>query len=150
RLIFAPNLGWKNVDLKTQLEAAIGLPVALDNAANACALSEPWCGHAPDHLKHLLAVAVSEGIGVGLLLNGQLVHGAHAMSGEFGHVSSDAEGPLCSCGNRGCWERYAHTAAAVGSFRESASHAGGPEAPAPPRFDEILRLADEGDARAID
>ena len=150
RLIFAPNLGWQDVNLKTKLEAAIGLPVALENAANAIALSELWFGQHPDHFKHLVAISVSEGIGVGLLLNGQLVHGAHAMSGEFGHVSIDAEGPLCSCGNRGCWERYASNAAAVRYFMESAGDAGGAEAAAPPRFDEILRLADEGDARAID
>ena len=150
RLIFAPNLGWRDVDLKAQLEASIGLPVALDNAANACALSELWFGHHPDHLKHLIAVAVSEGIGVGLLLNGQLVHGATAMSGEFGHVSIDAEGPLCSCGNRGCWERFASNAAAVRYYVDSGGEGDASNGRAPLRFDDILRRADEGDARAVD
>jgi predicted NBD/HSP70 family sugar kinase len=150
RLIFAPNLGWQDVDLKAKLEASIGLPVALDNAANACALSELWFGDHPEHLKHLVAVTVSEGIGVGLLLNGQLVHGAHAMSGEFGHVSIDEAGPLCSCGNRGCWERYASNSAAIRYFMELAGDAGPSRDQSPLRFDDILRRAEEGDRRAID
>ena len=51
RLIFAPNLGWRDIDLQAKLESSIGLPVALDNAANACALSELWFGHHPEHVK---------------------------------------------------------------------------------------------------
>src|SRR5262245_46490593 len=143
RLIFAPNLAWRDVELKTKLEAAIGLPVALENAANACALAELWFGQHPDHLKHVVAVLVSEGIGVGLLLNGQLVHGAHAMSGEFGHVCIDAEGPLCACGQRGGWERYASNTAALRYYTESGGGMGA-------RFDDILRLAGDGDGRATD
>ena len=151
RLIFAPNLGWRDIDLRAKLEASIGLPVALDNAANACALSELWFGHHPEHVKHLVAVTVSEGVGVGLLLNGQLVHGAHAMTGEFGHVSIDEEGPLCACGNRGCWERYASNSAAIRYFTESAGPRG--QATRPVRryaSTHILRRADEGDAGAIE
>ena len=91
RLVFAPNLGWGQVELKRMIEAEIGLPVALENAANACALAELWFGLHPEHLRHLVAVTVSEGIGVGLLLNGQLVHGGDAMAGEFAHVSVDEE-----------------------------------------------------------
>jgi predicted NBD/HSP70 family sugar kinase len=150
RLIFAPNLGWRDVELKAKLESSIGLPVALENAANACALSELWFGHHPEHVKHLVAVTVSEGIGVGLLLNGQLVHGAHAMSGEFGHVSIDPEGPLCSCGNRGCWERYASNSAAIRYFSESAGDSDKSIGQSPLRFDDLLRRADEHDARALD
>src|SRR4029453_12446737 len=93
RLVFAPNLGWGPRGLKGPTEAEIGLPVALENAANACALAELWFGLHPEHLRHLVAVTVSGGIGVGLLLNGQLVHGGDAMAGEFGHVSVDENGP---------------------------------------------------------
>ncbi len=150
RLIFAPNLGWRDIDLQAKLESSIGLPVALDNAANACALSELWFGHHPEHVKHLVAVTVSEGVGVGLLLNGQLVHGAHAMTGEFGHVSIDEEGPLCACGNRGCWERYASNSAAIRYFTENAGQTDRPPDQSPVRFDHILRRADEGDAGAIE
>src|SRR6185369_2908103 len=107
RLVFAPNLGWPAVDIKDLLEAATNLPVVLENAANACALAELWFGHHGEHIPHLLAVTVSEGIGVGLLLNGQLVHGSHSLAGEFGHVTVDEDGPPCPCGKSGCWERYA-------------------------------------------
>ena len=149
RLIFAPNLGWRDIDLQAKLEASIGLPVAVENAANACALSELWFGDHPEHLQHVVAVTVSEGIGVGLLLNGQLVKGADAMGGEFGHVIIDEAGPPCRCGNRGCWERYASNSATIRYFTESA----GPSEPRdrpPPSFDDILRRADGGDARALD
>jgi predicted NBD/HSP70 family sugar kinase len=150
RLLFAPNLGWpEEIDLKAHLEAAIGLPVALDNAANACALAELWFGNHPEHVRHLIAVTISEGIGVGLVLNGQLVHGAHSMSGEFGHVSIDEQGPLCSCGKRGCWERYASNAAAIRYFEESAADADQSNGQSKLRFDDILRRAGEGDGRAI-
>lgn len=150
RLVFAPNLEWRSLDLKQLLESAIGLPVVLENAASACALAELWFGRQPDHVKHLVAVTVSEGIGVGLLMNGQLVHGRDAMAGEFGHVTLDESGPLCSCGKRGCWERYASNSAAV-AYYESLSDpdaaAGGP--PAPVAFADILSRAADGEARAI-
>jgi predicted NBD/HSP70 family sugar kinase len=150
RLIFAPNLGWRDVELKAKLETSIGLPVAVENAANACALAEMWFGQHPEHVKHLVAVTVSEGIGVGLVLNGQLVHGSHAMSGEFGHVSIDEDGPPCSCGKRGCWERYASNSAAIRYVVESAADADGSNGAPPPRFDDILRRAEQGDRRAGD
>ena len=66
-LVFAPNLGWGDVDLRPLLEAAIGMPVVVENAANACALAELWFGRHPEHVRNLVAVTVSEGIGVGLL-----------------------------------------------------------------------------------
>jgi ROK family/MarR family len=114
KLVFAPNLGWgQQIDLRQPLEAAVGVPVMLENAANACALAELWFGGHPEHVRNLIAVTVSEGIGVGLLLNGQLLHGADGLAGEFGHVSIDENGPACSCGRRGCWERYASNAAAI-------------------------------------
>ena len=113
RLVFAPNLGWRDVDLRVMLEAATGLPVNVENAANACALGELWFGRHDEHVRHLVAVTVSEGIGVGVLLNGQLVRGANAMAGEFGHMTFDETGPPCCCGKRGCWERYASNSAAV-------------------------------------
>jgi len=148
RLVFAPNLGWGPVDLKRLIEAEIGLPVVLENAANACALAELWFGLHPEHVRHLVAVTVSEGIGVGLLLNGQLVHGGDAMAGEFGHVSVDENGPPCPCGNRGCWERYASNSAALEYYRGDGQDASGAR-PAM-SFPDLLQLAETGDARAIE
>jgi predicted NBD/HSP70 family sugar kinase len=144
RLVFAPNLGWGQVQLTKMIEEAVGLPVNVENAANACALAELWFGRHAEQVRHILAVTVSEGIGVGLLLNGQLVHGATSMAGEFGHVSLDDNGPPCRCGRRGCWERYGSNSAAVQYY---ASIGGASEAP---RFVDLPRLADRGDARAAE
>ena len=144
QLVFAPNLGWGRVDLRTQIEAAINMPVIVANAANACALSELWFGR-HDNVRHLAAVTVSEGIGVGLLVNRQLVGGGHSMAGEFGHVTIDEQGPRCPCGKRGCWERYASNTAALEFYAASS-----PKGARPSSFDELLRLADRGDNRAVD
>ena len=146
-LVFAPNLGWRDVNLREMLEAATSLPVNVENAANACALGELWFGRHDEHVRHLVAVTVSEGIGVGVLLNGQLVRGANAMAGEFGHMTIDESGPACCCGKRGCWERYASNSAAVDFYAGGGdAQRGRPEL----RFEELLRRADSGDARAIE
>jgi len=153
RIVFAPNLKFGSADLKDLLETAVGLPVVLENAASACALAELWFGRQPDDVKHLVAVTVSEGIGVGMLLNGQLFHGRDAMAGEFGHVPIDEDGPPCSCGKRGCWEQYASNTAAVRYY--NGLHGVAPGAPEPSmrasalKFTDILRLAEDGDARAM-
>ena len=150
RLVFAPNLGWPPVNVKELLEHAVKLPVAVENAANACALAELWFGQHPEHVRHLIAVTVSEGIGVGLLLNGQLVHGTHSMAGEFGHVTIEEDGPPCPCGKSGCWERYASNAAAVRFYAGEHGNASASGEPAVSRFDDLIRRADGGDSRAGD
>ena len=153
QLVFAPNLHWEPVEIKQLIERAVGLPTVVENAASACALAELWFGRQPDDVRHLVAVTVSEGIGVGMLLNGQLIHGQNAMAGEFGHVTLDEDGPLCSCGNRGCWERYASNSAAVCYYRErlngANTPAGSPQA-ATLRFTDILRMAEDGNELAIE
>jgi predicted NBD/HSP70 family sugar kinase len=142
-LVFAPNLRWGRVNLRELLESTLDLPVVFENAACACALAELWFGRQPDDLKHLVAVTVSEGIGVGLVLNGQLFHGTDTLAGEFGHVTLDEDGPQCSCGKRGCWEQYASNTAALAHYRGK----GGKSDPEL-TFEDLLRLADGGDARA--
>lgn len=143
-LVFAPNLGWPPVPITRMIEEAVGLPVNVENAANACALAELWFGRHPDRVKNIVAVTVSEGVGVGLLLNGQLVHGANSMAGEFGHVSLTDDGPPCRCGRRGCWERYASNSAALQYY----ASIGGASSSA--RFEDLPRLADRGDVRAAE
>jgi predicted NBD/HSP70 family sugar kinase len=146
RLVFAPNLEWAQVNLRQLVEDSVGLSVVAENAANACALAELWFGRHPDHVRHLVAVTVSEGLGVGLLLNGQLVHGAGAMAGEFGHVTIDDQGPPCKCGKRGCWERYASSSAALRSYL---SESGSSESSQPLRFETLLERAESGDRHAV-
>src|ERR1043166_7000180 len=155
RLVFAPNLGWTDFDLKTPLEKATGLPVELENAANSCALAEIWFGRHAEGLRNLVAVTVSEGIGCGLILNHQLVQGSTGLAGEFGHTSIVPDGIECRCGNRGCWELYASNSAAVRYYTESTSGAArsGKSASRPPApgvtFEDLLRLGEQGDAKAV-
>lgn len=142
RVIFAPNLKWKEFDLKSSIERATGLSVDMENAANACVLAEIWFGHA-EKVRDMVVVTVSEGIGTGIFLNGQLMRGAHGMTGEFGHVSLDPEGPACTCGGRGCWEVYGSNRAALRYYHTSGSKTEGPS------FQDLLALANAGDALAI-
>ena len=152
RLIFAPNIGWKDVNLKTPLERATGLPVEVENAANACALAEIWFERRADGIRDLIAVTVSEGIGTGIFTNGQLVRGTTGIAGEFGHVSINENGPLCKCGNHGCWEVYASNSAAINEYVRATSggRAKKPSDVDKPTFEDILYLAEQGDTKAIE
>lgn len=141
KLCFAPNLPWRSFDIKTPLSKATGLEVELENAANACALAEAWFGPS-DSTHDFVVVTVSEGIGTGLFMNGQLVRGPNGMAGEFGHTTLEVNGPLCGCGNRGCWEMLASNRAAVRYYNQSAETINGPS------YLELLALADQGDVRA--
>jgi predicted NBD/HSP70 family sugar kinase len=141
RLTFAPNLKWTNVDIRTPIAKATGIDVALDNAANACVLAAVWFDHL-ESLRNLVVVTVSEGIGTGVLMNGQLVRGLNGMAGEFGHVPLDPKGPRCTCGSRGCWEVFASNRAALRYYRQSRPAAG------PLSFQDLLSLAGHGDRHA--
>ena len=151
RLVYAPTLGWNGVDLKTPLEATLKLQVELENAANACALAELWSGR-HEGVGNLVAVTISDDIGVGMVMNGQLVRGTSGVAGEFGHVSQMPDGPKCRCGNTGCWEALASNSAAVRYYEESASvrkgEVGSKSDMAKLPFGDILRSAARGDARA--
>ena len=152
RLTFAPNLHWHDVDFQTPLEDLTGLPVEIENAANACALAELWSNRHGDGVANLIAVTVSEGIGVGMIMNGQLLRGAQGVTGEFGHVCLDAGGPQCHCGNRGCWEVMASNSAALRYYAElsagrkgdAVSKVGRP----PMAFTGLLDLAQQDDRKA--
>lgn len=146
QLVFAPNLGWPQVDLRTLLEKATGLPVELENAANACALAEVWFG-GPGHIRDLVVVTVSEGIGAGVIAQGQLITGRRGMAGEFGHVPLEPEGPLCSCGNRGCWEVLASNRAALRYYFEAATPQAAPDQKTFD-FPVLLSSAAQGDVLA--
>lgn len=150
-LIFAPNLKWPVTDLKNPIERATGLEVSLENAANACALAEMWFGRL-ENIRNLVAITVSEGIGTGIIAEGHLVRSRTGTAGEFGHVPLDWDGPVCSCGNRGCWEVLASNRAALRYYFESAKGARR-SAEKDLRFSDLLARAEGGDvlaAKALD
>lgn len=105
-ILYAPNLGWEGVDLKSRMEDKFGVPVVIDNEANAGAAGEREYG-AGRHVRHLVYVSAGMGIGSGMIIDGQLYKGAWGYAGETGHMSIESDGRLCSCGSRGCWELYA-------------------------------------------
>jgi predicted NBD/HSP70 family sugar kinase len=154
KVVFTPNLRWPEVDLKAMLEQKTGLPADLENAANACALSEFWFGRHSQEIRNISVVTVSEGIGVGMILNGQLVRGHSGLAGEFGHVALVENGLKCECGNRGCWEVYASNTAALRYYAEAKptdaqqqnSHFknGGTLS-----FETLLKHFEQGDPKAI-
>ena len=113
----------------------------LDNAANACLLSELWFGHM-DGVRNAVLVTVSEGIGASVLANGQILSGSGGMAGEFGHIPLDPKGPKCACGATGCWETLASSTAALRYYAQLGHNAR--------RLTmlDLIKLAGEGDAHA--
>lgn len=105
-VLFAPNLQWRDVPLRRQLAERYALPISIDNEANAGALGEQIFG-AGRGIANLIYVSAGIGIGTGLVLHKQLYKGTSGFSGEMGHLSVEAFGKPCTCGNRGCWELYA-------------------------------------------
>lgn len=149
RLAFAPNIGWRDLDIKTPLQHATGLEVLIESAPNACALAEIWFGRHSENVRDLVAIAVSEGVGAGVFSSGQLLLGPEGMAGEFGHVTIDENGPRCNCGNKGCWEVFASNSAAVRYFVENRNGANPTGTDPSPTFEDVLRNAEQKDPAAI-
>lgn len=100
---FAPNLGWKNVNLHHALD--LNCPLTIENEANAAALGERSFGNGKG-ISNLVYVSIGMGVGCGLIINGRLFSGRTYHAGEFGHMTIDPNGLPCRCGNKGCWESY--------------------------------------------
>lgn len=117
RLRRAPTLGWADVDLREPLEAAMGLPVVVENSVKACVLAQVWAVRGITPVEGpLVFVNASDGVGVGIAIDGQLLRGAYNSAGEFGHIPLSLDGPLCACGQRGCWEAYVSVGATVARY----------------------------------
>ncbi len=145
----APTLGWRDVDLRGLLERVTAQPITMENSCKACALGQVWAVREDMPVDGTLVfVSVSDGVGVGIVIDGRLVRGAHNIAGEFGHVSLNSEGPRCSCGANGCWEAYVSNLATLTRYlgRERA----GPIYTEALTVDDIIGCARAGDARALD
>ena len=101
-----PNLGWVDFPLRDLVSRAVGMPATLDNDANCATFGEWWQG-AGQGSQVLVGLTLGTGIGGGLVLDGEIHHGASDAAGEFGHMTIDAMGRRCNCGNYGCLEAYA-------------------------------------------
>ncbi|WP_322799215.1 ROK family transcriptional regulator [Thermoflexus sp.] len=143
RIIEASNLGIRNWPVREELEAALGLPVRIENDANAAALGELFFG-AGRFQRNLAFVSLGTGIGLGLILNEVVFHGDLGQAGEFGHIPLVRDGPMCTCGNRGCLEALAGGWALPERYEEAKGQE--PTSPESPRSAmEIFRLARSGD-----
>lgn len=114
---FAPNLSWTQVPVGATLEAALGLPVVVENDGNAAAWGEFRFGAGAD-VHDCIAITIGTGIGGGIIIDGRLVRGAHGIASEIGHLNAIPDGRPCACGRRGCWEQYASGNALVREARE--------------------------------
>src|SRR5688572_16008402 len=105
-VINTPNLGWRNFPLRDLIANSVGLPATLDNDANCATYGEWWLG-AGRNVHTLVGLTLGTGIGGGIVLNGEIFHGASDAAGEIGHMTIEANGRKCKCGNYGCLEAYA-------------------------------------------
>lgn len=134
------NLYWYNVPVGPLLSAKLGLPVKLENDANAAALGEQWCGAAKGY-NHVIMFTLGTGVGGGLILDGRIYSGSQGWAGELGHIPVVEDGPPCTCGTYGCLEAVA-SATAMGVAAKKAIDAGQSQ-----RMAEIAREQGHVDAR---
>lgn len=128
-VLFSPHLAWRNEPLRSAVEGRVGLPVLVENDANASAWAE-WRFGAAVGETVVLCVNLGTGIGGGIVVDGRLWRGGWGMAGEFGHVTVQPGGHLCECGNSGCWEQYASGNALVRKAHELAAS----DSPLAPRW----------------
>jgi N-acetylglucosamine repressor len=116
--VFVPYFEWRDVPVSQVISAAVGLPVVIDNDANAVALAELWFGRPEvSDARDFIMVLVADGVGTGIIFDGQVYRGQSGAAGEFGHMVIGTNAPVpCSCGNRDCWEAFSSEHAAVARY----------------------------------
>ncbi len=146
-VVTSPNLEWQDVPLREILAKRLNLPIYVENDANAAAFSELWYGPLSEaKVRTLIFILVVEGLGTGLIINGELHVGSRLGLGGFGHMSIDPNGELCSCGRRGCWETFASERATVERFQRVTAKLGLP----PVSIKKLISLANKNDQMALE
>ena len=152
RVLHAPTLGWRDVNLRDPLAAALGLPVHMENSGKACALAQLWATRSDVVASaNLVFVSVSDGVGTGVVVNGELLRGRHNTAGEFGHVPLSIDGPRCSCGATGCWESYVSNLATLSRYFGQDLTDARPRDAEQANFtvEDLIARARAGDAKAL-
>ncbi len=153
RVLNAPQLGWRDVQIRSGMAERTGLPVHVENSGAACALAHIWLGPGErgSGMRDFVYVTVSDGVGTGVVVNGEVVRGHGHTAGEFGHIPISSDGPRCLCGAQGCLEAHTSNLATV------ARYLGHDLSPAIARellqqnsvtVDDVIRRAGDGDERA--
>jgi len=151
KVVHAPTLGWRDVNLKDPLAAAVELPVHVENSGRACALAQVWATRGGAHTGDLAFVSVSDGVGGAIVVNGEILRGRHNIAGEFGHVPLSIDGPRCSCGATGCWEAYISNLATLSRYFGRTANGPKPMSPDNSTFtiEDLIARARNGDAKAL-
>lgn len=152
-VLHAPTLGWRDVNLLAPLQEKFGeVPVLLENSGKACALSQIWATRGDAAAESdIVFVSISDGVGVGIVTNGELMRGKHNTAGEFGHVPLSIDGPVCSCGANGCWEAYVSNLATLSRYFGRAIHRQPSQSVDNTEFtiEDLIWRARGGDAKAL-
>ena len=120
--LYIPYFLWRDLPISEMIATAVGLPVVIDNDANAMALAELWFGR-PEvtAARDFIMVLLAEGVGTGIIFDGQVYRGQRGAAGEFGHMVIGEHAPVpCSCGSDDCWEAFASERAAIARYRKLA------------------------------
>ena len=117
--LYIPYFPWRDLPVSEIISSAVGLPVVIDNDANAVALAELWFGRPEvNNARDFILVLVAEGVGTGIIFDGQVYRGQRGAAGEFGHMVIGRHAPVpCSCGSDDCWEAFSSERAAIARYR---------------------------------
>ena len=152
-IINAPKLGWRHVHLTEMLAEEFGVSeIHLENSGRACVLSQIWTSRDAQRTPtSSVFVSVSDGVGVGVVINGELIRGPHNTAGEFGHVPLSIDGPECSCGAHGCWEAYISNPATLARYFGRTGSMRRPVAAETIDFtiEDLIARARSGDGKAL-
>jgi len=145
KALYIPYFNWRDLEVERRVSAATGLRVMIDNDANAAALAELWFGRPEmSNARDFIMVFVSEGVGTGIIFDGQIYRGTGGAAGEFGHMIIGQQAPVaCSCGSFDCWEAFASGRAALARYSRLTSTASGQLT-----FAELIDRALEGEEAA--
>ena len=151
-VIYIPYFKWRDIPVSEVISAAVGLPVVIDNDANAVALAELWFGRPEvSDARDFILVLVAEGVGTGIIFDGQVYRGQRGAAGEFGHMVIGTRAPVpCSCGNRDCWEAFSSERAAIARYQKLSGEESEPPLPFPELVDRALGGEAEAKAALID
>lgn len=140
-VVLVPYFNWSDWDIGRRVAKETSLKVFLDNDANSVALAELWLGAQEiRQARNFITVMVAEGIGTGIVINGEIYRGEDGAAGEFGHMFVAEDAPVaCSCGRRDCWEAHASEKAMLAKYGNSPSVS----------MEQLIRNAEAGDVRAL-
>ena len=150
-LAFITNLlGWENIEIHRLMQEGFDIPVFVENDANAGVCAQQWFRKKKTEQKDIVYIIAGQGIGCGIILNGELQRGSMGGAGEIGHTSINFQGPKCECGNRGCLEKYCSSIVVMENIKERLAGGEASVLNLQSDFDDFKEAVRAKDALAID